>query len=248
MHPLSINLGNIEGMGMASAAIDCHAVVNVYADKHKISTLALQDCLDLHAALRGPVASHDFESMLGGFGTAPGNSPSWLVSADMRTRAVHVAHLQLSITRDRLTDWFECEADANVEELFMCTDKALKTANGFAWVLFKDCASVEKSLCLYKEGRAAIYGSPFIIGTIDAHVETSESGANDMHAELAERAALDAARKAQERSDIDEAYAKSLDKQKTSKAAYGGSDMGMSHANTLGGQNCSNTYDDGKSW
>jgi len=37
----------------------------------------------------------DTESMMGGFGTLPGNSPSWLASAAMRARAVNVAHLQV---------------------------------------------------------------------------------------------------------------------------------------------------------
>ena len=53
---LLVNLGNIEGMGLPSAAIDCGAVVTVYADKHKISSLSLQDCLDIYSAFRGPVA------------------------------------------------------------------------------------------------------------------------------------------------------------------------------------------------
>ncbi len=52
---LLVNLGNIEGMGLPSAAIDCGAVVTVYADKHKISSLSLQDCLDIYFAFRGPV-------------------------------------------------------------------------------------------------------------------------------------------------------------------------------------------------
>ena len=53
---LSVNLAHIEGMGLPSAAIDCGAVVTVYADKHKISSLSFQDCLDIYSALRGPVA------------------------------------------------------------------------------------------------------------------------------------------------------------------------------------------------
>jgi hypothetical protein len=28
----------------------------VYADKHKLSSLSFQDCLDIYSALRGPVA------------------------------------------------------------------------------------------------------------------------------------------------------------------------------------------------
>jgi hypothetical protein len=44
------------------------------------------------------IRTQDLESMLGGFGTAPGNSPSWLTSADMRARAVHVAHLQVPVS------------------------------------------------------------------------------------------------------------------------------------------------------
>jgi len=202
---LHLNFSKIEGMGMASAAIDCGAVVTEYSDKHKISTLGLQDCLDLYSSLRGTIALTDLENMLGGFGAAPGNSPSWLASEDMRSRAVHVAHLQLSITKDRLTDFFESEADADVQEIFLCVDKALKTPNGFAWILFKDSSSVEKSLKLYHEGHAAIYGSPFIISTIQAAVDASEAGASaNIEAELAGRAAEDARRKAQERSDIDE--------------------------------------------
>ena len=101
--------------------------------------------------------------------------------------------------------------------------RALKTPNGFAWVLFKDAVSVEKSIKLYNEGHAAIYGSPFIISTITVDCEESEAGAGNIQAELAERAAAEASRKAQERSDIDEAYAKNLEKQKNQKAAYGGS-------------------------
>lgn len=166
---------------------------------------------------------------------------------------------------------------------FLAITRALKTPNGFAWVLFKDASSVEKSIKLYNEGHAAIYGSPFIISPITADFEDSEAGAGNIQAELAERAAAEASRKAQERSDIDEAHAKSLEKQKNQKAAYGGSvrttaallrhaslnvcpglcfvaltfkltclvpwqDMGMSHSNTLGGQNCVKTFDDGKSW
>jgi hypothetical protein len=53
---LLVNLANIEGMGLPSAAIDCGAVVTVYADKHKLSSLSFQDCLDIYSALRGPVA------------------------------------------------------------------------------------------------------------------------------------------------------------------------------------------------
>ena len=102
-------------------------------------------------------------------------------------------------------------------------DRALKTPNGFAWVLFKDAVSVEKSIKLYNEGHAAIYGSPFIISAITLDCEESEACAGNIQAELAERAAAEASRKAQERSDIDEAYAKNLEKQKTQKAAYGGS-------------------------
>ena len=101
--------------------------------------------------------------------------------------------------------------------------RALKTPNGFAWVLFKDALSVEKSIKLYNDGHAAIYGSPFIISPITADFEESEAGSGNIEADLAARAAAEASRKAQERSDIDEAHAKSLDKQKNQKAAYGGS-------------------------
>jgi hypothetical protein len=101
--------------------------------------------------------------------------------------------------------------------------RALKTPNGFAWVLFKDAVSVEKSVKLYNEGHAAIYGSPFIISAINVDCEESEACAGNIQAELDERAAAEASRKAQERSDIDEAYAKNLQKQKNQKAAYGGS-------------------------
>jgi Ran GTPase-activating protein (RanGAP) involved in mRNA processing and transport len=245
---LSIDLSKIEGMGMASAAIDCASIQTDYSANHKISTLGLQDCLDIMSMMKSSLSTKDLEAMFGGFGTAPGQSPSWLASADMRSRAVYVAHLQLSITKDRLTDWFESEADADVQELYLCVDKGLKTPNGFAWVLFKDSSSVEKSSKLYNEGRATIYGSPFIVSTIDVTAEESEAGAGNIEAELADRAAAEAARRMQERSDIDAAHAKSLEKQKNQKAAYGGSDMGMSHSNTLGGQNCVKTLDDGKPW
>ena len=56
-------------------------------------------------------------------------------------------------------------------QVFMCVDKALKTPNGFAWILFKEEASVAKSLKLYHEGHAAIYGSPFIISVVDADIQ-----------------------------------------------------------------------------
>ncbi len=56
-------------------------------------------------------------------------------------------------------------------QVFMCVDKALKTPNGFAWILFKEEASVGKSLKLYHEGHAAIYGSPFIISVVDADIQ-----------------------------------------------------------------------------
>ena len=245
---LSINLSKIEGMGMASAGIDCTAVVTDYSANHKISTLGLQDVLDISSAMRGPLPLNHLEEMWGGFGTAPGNSPSWLASAEMRARAVHVAHLQISITKDRITDWFESEADADVQDLFMCADKGLKTPNGFAWILFKSASSVDKSIKLYEQGRAAIYGSPFIISTIETDVDSADFESCNIETELAQRACAESARKAQERSDVDEAHARALEKQKNQKAAYGGSDMGMSHANTLGGQNCVKTLDDGKPW
>ena len=56
-------------------------------------------------------------------------------------------------------------------QVFMCVDKALKTPNGFAWILFQEEASVAKSLKLYHEGHAAIYGSPFIISVVDADIQ-----------------------------------------------------------------------------
>ena len=93
--------------------------------------------------------------------------------------------------------------------------RALKTPNGFAWVLFKDAESVEKSIKLYNEGQAAIYGSPFIISAITVDCEESEAGSGNIQAELAERAAAEASRKAQERSDIDEAYARTSRSRRT---------------------------------
>ena len=60
MPSLNINLGNIEGMGMASSAIDCGAVVSEYANKHKFSMLGLQDVLDIYVCMRGPVEIKDF--------------------------------------------------------------------------------------------------------------------------------------------------------------------------------------------
>ena len=97
---------------------------------------------------------------------------------------------------------------------FLAITRALKTPNGFAWVLFKDASSVEKSIKLYNEGHAAIYGSPFIISPITADFEDSEAGAGNIQAELAERAAAEASRKAQERS-AESSHPRSEDREPT---------------------------------
>jgi len=251
--PLKVNTVAIDGMGHASQILDCGAVQTEYALKHKKSLLSFQDCLDISGALRGPFTPAEFEALVGGFGSVAGQAPSWLAADQMRRRAAYINHLQLSITKDRLDDFLESDADAAVEEIVIGVEKAMKTPNGTAWVLFKDEKSLEKVMKMYHDGRAAIYGSPFIISRAQPQISGDSSEGIDIQGDLAARAAREAARKADDKANVDALQAKVMEKQKNQKAAYGGSDMGVSHANTLGGQNLDgkgygSKYDPGKPW
>ncbi|KAJ1493235.1 hypothetical protein T484DRAFT_1769032 [Baffinella frigidus] len=241
--PLKVNTVAIDGMGHASQILDCGAVQTEYALKHKKSLLSFQDCLDISGALRGPFTPAEFEALVGGFGSVAGQAPSWLAADQMRRRAAYINHLQLSITKGRLDDFLESEADAadrlddflesdaDAAEIVIGVEKAMKTPNGTAWVLFKDEKSLEKVMKMYHDGRAAIYGSPFIISRAQPQISGDSSEGIDIQGDLAARAAREAARKADDKANVDALQAKAaprpvMEKQKNQKAAYGGSDMG----------------------
>ncbi len=61
----------------------------------------------------------EFDEIVGTVGTAAGCAPSWVMDASMRAKGVYVCQLQLSITKDRLEDFFEAEADAAVQVYYI---------------------------------------------------------------------------------------------------------------------------------
>mmetsp|Transcript_20071 Transcript_20071/g.38995 ORF Transcript_20071/g.38995 Transcript_20071/m.38995 type:complete len:172 (+) Transcript_20071:82-597(+) len=168
-----------------------------------------------------------------GIGGGTGSAPSWLRDSDMRSKGVYLSGLDGSITKDRLEDFLESEGDAAVQEVVMVWDRTRKAPNGTCFVLFKDPDSVEKAMNLYNTGRATIYGSPFIICTLNVRVEGASEGTS-ASADVETRAKEEAQRKLDEKAMAQDLHAKAMEKQKNQKAAYGGSDMGMSHGNTVG--------------
>lgn len=131
------------------------------------SDLASQDCFHMLVAAGASISPGELDDIFGATSGAGAGGPSWLRDEGMRRRGVYISQLQLSITKDRLEDFLESEADANVLEIVMCVDRATKQPNGAAFALFKDEASAMKATEHYYKGAAAIYGAPFIISTLD---------------------------------------------------------------------------------
>lgn len=49
-------------------------------------------------------------------------------------------------------------------------DQILRKPNGLAWVLFTDSACVQRAVEYYNSGQAFMYGTPFVISTLDVDV------------------------------------------------------------------------------
>lgn len=49
-------------------------------------------------------------------------------------------------------------------------DQILRKPNGLAWVLFADSESVQRAVEYYNSGQAFMYGTPFVISTVNVDV------------------------------------------------------------------------------
>lgn len=57
-------------------------------------------------------------------------------------------------------------------------DQILRKPNGLAWVLFTDFASVQRAVDYYNSGQAFMYGTPFVISTLNVDV-MADSGSEE---------------------------------------------------------------------
>lgn len=57
-------------------------------------------------------------------------------------------------------------------------NRATKSLNGSAFALFKDESSAEKSIAHYHKGLAAIYGTPFIISSLEMPLVDDDAGSH----------------------------------------------------------------------
>jgi RNA recognition motif-containing protein len=55
-------------------------------------------------------------------------------------------------------------------------DRATKNLNGSAFALFKDESSADKAIAHYNKGLAAIYGTPFIISSLQIPLVDDDAG------------------------------------------------------------------------
>lgn len=49
-------------------------------------------------------------------------------------------------------------------------DQILRKPNGLAWVLFADSESVQRAVEYYNSGQTFMYGTPFVISTVNVDV------------------------------------------------------------------------------
>ena len=49
-------------------------------------------------------------------------------------------------------------------------DQILRKPNGLAWVLFADAESVQRAVEYYNSGQAFMYGTPFVISSVNVDV------------------------------------------------------------------------------
>lgn len=52
----------------------------------------------------------------------------------------------------------------------MNQDQILRKPNGLAWVLFADAESVQRAVEYYNSGQAFMYGTPFVISSVNVDV------------------------------------------------------------------------------
>lgn len=53
---------------------------------------------------------------------------------------------------------------------FVNQDQILRKPNGLAWVLFADAESVQRAVEYYNSGQAFMYGTPFVISSVNVDV------------------------------------------------------------------------------
>ena len=64
-----------------------------------------------------------------------------------------------------------------IENMFSyLQDQMLRKPNGLAWVLFTDTASVQRAVEYYNSGQAVMYGTPYVISTVNVDI-TADAGA-----------------------------------------------------------------------
>jgi hypothetical protein len=85
--------------------------------------ISIQDFFHMLSGFGSCVTALELDGIFGGTSGAGAGAPSWLRDEGMRRRGVFISQLQLSITKDRLEDFLESEADANVLEIVMCVDR-----------------------------------------------------------------------------------------------------------------------------
>lgn len=120
---LMIDISGIEGMSSASEAIDCGSIETDYSRMQRCPFISIQDFFHMLSGFGSCITALELDGIFGGTSGAGAGAPSWLRDEGMRRRGVFISQLQLSITKDRLEDFLESEADANVLEIVMCVDR-----------------------------------------------------------------------------------------------------------------------------
>jgi len=169
---LSINLTGLGGdPGELGPKLDSLAILTDYSSKHR-RTLTLEDALQLSAVLshsgntRAQMSQRDWNLVI----SADKDAPAWLQLGSQRESAIYVSNLPLSVTAEKLEGLLDSEAECNVKEVYLLKDQILRKPNGLAWVLFTDTASVQRAVEYYNSGQAVMYGTPFVISSLNIDV------------------------------------------------------------------------------
>lgn len=182
----TINLSGLGGENVPTfQALDCSAIRTDFANVRR-PTFSLNDVLEISVGFRirnerghslpeaMTFTSREWSEIVGK------DAPAWLQVSSELKRAVYITHMPSTVTIQRLQALFEIEADCIVEDVFLVKDPIVRKPTGSAWVLLSDEESPLRAVRWFCTGEALMYGSPFIISQVTAHISDGKEGAAEL--------------------------------------------------------------------